>query len=78
MRLGLGEFADELVRDGVSALTYGEAPRMSKLVELLFTSAREPVPSDWLDSQDPDDEFHHVFINEGRGWDVRPTTKEKT
>ncbi len=74
----LGEFADELVRDGVSALTYGEAPRMSKLVELLFTSAREPVPSDWLDSQDPDDEFHHVFINEGRGWDVRPTTKEKT
>lgn len=70
-----GKSAHELTSDGLDAITYGEAPRLSKLTESLLMSARGSAPSSWLDSVPPDDEMHMVFTK-GRAWDVRPVIEE--
>jgi len=88
LRTVWGEFGDELSKDGVEALTYGEAPRMTKLIEQLVKTAQIPQHDAWLDSLASDDDMlevfvlasdddmHEVFVG-NRLWDVRPAAKGK-
>ena len=70
-----GKSAHELTTDGIDAVTYGESPRLSKLIEGLLTTARAPVAHNWLDSLPTDDGMHMIFAR-GPEWDVRPVGEE--
>ena len=72
-----GDAAELVAGEGITALTLGEAGRLSRLIEALLASAVSPAPNAWLDGLGPDDPVRSLMAASD-GWDVRPLQGDLT
>lgn len=71
-----GDAPENLVDEGLELFTFGEAARLSRIIDVLLESGRRPVVSHWLDDL-PEEDRVGILLRGKDGWDVRPLTKEQ-